>query len=308
HRQSDIQNWRTVEVVLEGAVFLVMGLQLKHIVDDVFQSHETIWHALWPAAAALGILMAIRLAFVTPLVAYLDRHLKRMIAWEPTLSAMKDDIDSSHRAPDTAARRYLTRIDRRLADIDYYRTEAIGPREGLVVVWAGMRGVVTLAAAQTLPADTPYRSLLILVAFFVATLSLLIQGGTVAAFVKFLRLPDNSAEVRDERHRLRREMSEIAAGMMRDPAVIGYDPGVARRVTLLRELERNDADEHSDALDQRLAMARKLRQVRRKIIVEQRRKLVELRDAGTYSSEALTQELARLDTEEISLNTGGIAN
>jgi NhaP-type Na+/H+ or K+/H+ antiporter len=47
-----------------------------------------------------------------------------------------------------------------------------------VIVWAGMRGAVTIAAAQTLPDDAPSRSLLILVAFAVAVASLLVQGST----------------------------------------------------------------------------------------------------------------------------------
>ena len=47
-------------------------------------------------------------------------------------------------------------------------------RHGVVVVWAGMRGVVTLAAAQTLPSATADRPLLIWVAFLVALSSLLL--------------------------------------------------------------------------------------------------------------------------------------
>ncbi len=43
---------------------------------------------------------------------------------------------------------------RRTADIDYFRTEKMGWQEGTVIVWAGMRGAVTLAAAQTLPRET----------------------------------------------------------------------------------------------------------------------------------------------------------
>ena len=55
-----------------------------------------------------------------------------------------------------------------MADIDYLAAQAFGWREGVVLVWAGMRGAVTLAAAQSLPADTPQRSLLVLIAFVVA--------------------------------------------------------------------------------------------------------------------------------------------
>ena len=35
---------------------------------------------------------------------------------------------------------------------------------GLVISWAGMRGIVTLAAALALPADFPFRDLIVLTA------------------------------------------------------------------------------------------------------------------------------------------------
>jgi len=51
---------------------------------------------------------------------------------------------------------------------------------GFMLVWAGMRGAVTVAAAQTLPEDTPQRSLLVLVATFVAVGTLLVQGSALS--------------------------------------------------------------------------------------------------------------------------------
>jgi NhaP-type Na+/H+ or K+/H+ antiporter len=75
--------------------------------------------------------------------------------------------------------RFRVRLRRLVADIDFLLAHALGRREGTIIVWAGMRGAITLAA-QTLPEGTPSRSLLILVAFLVATSSLLLQGGTLA--------------------------------------------------------------------------------------------------------------------------------
>ena len=54
HRLSDVQNWRTVELVLEGAVFLVMGLELTAIVDEVESAHEGVWAAIRIAAIAFA--------------------------------------------------------------------------------------------------------------------------------------------------------------------------------------------------------------------------------------------------------------
>ena len=304
-RLSDIQNWRMVEVILEGAVFLLMGLELYTLLEDVHDSHETWLHALWPAAVALVMALAIRWLFVMPLVWLLDRRTQRMIAREPTLEALREKLPDDPNDDDTAGFRYRRRLDRSLADINYYRTEAMGSREAMVVVWGGLRGAVTLAAAQTLPPDTPYRSLLILVAFFVAALSLAIQGGLMETVLRRLKLPDQSADVRAERIRLRGEMLGVAQQMLTDPQVTGDDPILANQVRLVRELEVPDVDDSDgeiDALDRRLQTARELRRVRRRVIDEQRRTLLSFRDRGTYSSGALTAELDKLDAEEMSLN------
>ena len=48
-----------------------------------------------------------------------------------------------------------SRVTRALGDLDYYQASPLGWKHGTVIVWAGMRGVVTLAAAQTLPSERP---------------------------------------------------------------------------------------------------------------------------------------------------------
>jgi len=58
-----------------------------------------------------------------------------------------------------------------------------------VIAWAGMRGVVTLAAAFVLPADTPQRAVLVLAAFVVVAGTLAVQGMTLPPLIRKLRLP-----------------------------------------------------------------------------------------------------------------------
>jgi CPA1 family monovalent cation:H+ antiporter len=52
---------------------------------------------------------------------------------------------------------------------------------GLVISWAGMRGIVTLAAALALPAAFPFRDLILLTAFSVVLGTLVLQGLTLRA-------------------------------------------------------------------------------------------------------------------------------
>jgi CPA1 family monovalent cation:H+ antiporter len=78
-------------------------------------------------------------------------------------------------------------------------------RGGLVVSWAGMRGIVTLAAAFALPetlpdgSPFPYRDLVVLSAFAVVLGTLVLQGLTLRPLILALRLEDGDpvgAEVR----------------------------------------------------------------------------------------------------------------
>ncbi len=66
-----------------------------------------------------------------------------------------------------------------------------------IVSWAGMRGVVTLAAALLLPEDTPQRDVLVLIAVVVTIGSLLLQGTTLPALARLLgvRGPDPREDV-----------------------------------------------------------------------------------------------------------------
>jgi CPA1 family monovalent cation:H+ antiporter len=64
--------------------------------------------------------------------------------------------------------------------------------ETLIIGWAGMRGVVTLAAAFILPVQTPHRPVLVFAAMVVTAGSLLLQGLTLPALSRRsgLRSPD----------------------------------------------------------------------------------------------------------------------
>ena len=62
---------------------------------------------------------------------------------------------------------------------------------GLVISWAGMRGIVTLAAAMALPPDFPYRNLIVLTAFAAVLGTLTIQGLTLKSLLRALDLNDD---------------------------------------------------------------------------------------------------------------------
>jgi NhaP-type Na+/H+ or K+/H+ antiporter len=262
HRLSDRENWRTVELVLEGGIFLVMGLELSAIVDEARGDLDT---AIGVAAAALVLTLVIRAAYVAPLLAGLARRARRGAEFKQRVVTLRERLQANDpevvhlrerlRAGEESVERFVARARRRVADIDYFLAEPLGWREGAVVVWAGMRGAITLAAAQTLPHDAPQRSLLILIAFLVAASSLLIQGATLPRVVALVN-PAREREDPQERERLHEHLAEARAAAPDDP------------------IAQLDA---------------------------QRRELLHLRDLGVYSASALDRELALLDARQIGL-------
>jgi len=305
-RISETSNWRTVETLLEGAVFLGMGLELFALVEDVLHVHGSVWDAVGVAAVgAVGVLV-IRAAFVLPLLKTLARRREHGERMREMLEGMQDRIAarSLEAAAQERTERFRTRIGRALADIDYLSSAPLGRDEGVLLVWAGMRGVVTLAAAQSLPADTPQRSFLVLVAFVVAAGTLLVQGSTLPWVVRRLGLASGTTG---------RETAGMAAlfdvvegaGLraldddgLRRPDGSRYDPGVVARVRtdIVRELavQGEDAAEPAEQQAQYL-------ELRLRTISAQRAALLAARSSGVHDSRQLGSALDLLDAEQIAV-------
>ncbi len=73
--------------------------------------------------------------------------------------------------------------------LGWTRFEPVGPRAATVLSWAGMRGVVTLAVALSVPATMPGRDFLLVTAFAVILGTVLIQGTTLGVIIRWARLP-----------------------------------------------------------------------------------------------------------------------
>lgn len=313
-RIAERSNWHTVELLLEGAVFLAMGIQLFDLIEDVERGTGSVLQAAGLAAVASVGVLVVRAAFVTPLIGIQARRARRGQAVRETLSGFQDQIDqrvaatppSAASAPDkgrhsTAARleRIQGTLRRRRADIDYDLSRPLGWREGTLLVWAGMRGVVTLAAAQTLPADTPQRSFLVLVAFGVAFGTLLVQGSTLPWVTRRLGLVGQ--DTTGDLPALRRETEQAARTFLADPRRpdgTPYDESVVERVRKDMVREHESQDEDAVLTKERFVQYRELRLA---AIAAQREELLAVRSAGTYDSAQLGNALDLLDAEQIAV-------
>jgi CPA1 family monovalent cation:H+ antiporter len=295
NRLSDAQNWRTVELLLEGAVFLIMGLQIKTIVTNVEADHGGVGLAVLIAAAALLLTLLVRAAYVAPLLALLHVQRKGSARIQDRVETMQERLSTdegkqrtlermNQRGPRRTERdleRFAQRLTRTLANLEYYRREPLGWREGTAVVWAGMRGAVTVAAAQTLPADSPTHSVLVLIAFAVAVLSLLLQGGTIAPLMRRIGPKVDAAELAA---RNKAELDRIFELLRTAAETVpeGPDPGdrTSENFAAMRE--------------HRIAMLK-----------AQRSALLDARDNGTFDADVLESALANLDASQIDIETRG---
>ncbi|MGD9694256.1 MAG: Na+/H+ antiporter [Thermoleophilia bacterium] len=257
-RIAENTNWRTVQFLLENVVFLLIGLQMRSLVEAVGDAHLSAWRVTGVCAAVLAATIAVRAVYVfgSQIAHLVGTPRMRRRAWSSAGSA--------------------------------------------VVSWAGMRGVVTLAAAFVLPTETPHRDLLHLAAFVVVAGTLLIQGTTLPWLVRRLGLtaPNvaedalQAAAVLDEASRAGLDRLEQVRTPDDPPEVIEELRGRARRRpdALWERLGRS-----ADELEPPSATYRRLRL---EMIRAERERVLQRRRTGTVDDEVLRAVLAMIDMEE----------
>ena len=148
--------WESLVFVFNGLVFLLIGLDLPEISEGL--KHEGISLS---TAIAYGLLITAVLIIVR-FIASFGAVIITMIA-----------------------ARFITVADRNP-----------GARGPIVLGWAGMRGVVSLAAALSIPVELsagvpfPHRNLILFITFIVIITTLLLQGLTLPYVIKKVNLPD----------------------------------------------------------------------------------------------------------------------
>lgn len=168
----------------------------------------------------------------------------------------------------------------------------------VVIGWAGLRGVVTLATALLIPVSLDNRDVLVFGALVVVVGTLLIQGLTLPLLVRRLGLrgPDPRADALQAATVLQTASNtalaglEEAAGPDADPAVIKR---VRTRVKAVPEQlwERLGSGEGSTP-------AEEYRQLRLATITTERAEVLRIRSTGTVDHEVIDEVLASLDIEE----------
>ena len=313
-RISEQLNWRTAQFVLENGVFLLMGVEISAIIADVIAKDLSVSKAVVYGLLMVATIVVIRFLFIAPLLAVLRRRGQQAEKRQSRVRAMLDRMRRRAAADPMLARRQdrAERVfQRRESDLRQLRAEGLGWRGGVVLGWSGMRGVVTLAAAQSLPEDIDYRSQLVLIAFTVAVVTLLVQGGTLPWVIRAsgIRGSDRAAD-RRELAELLDEMGAAGLAVLENPDFTlpegrEIDPSVIERVRHDTLLSAESAWERAryGAGEEGLAKSphQQYRSLRQEVLQAERAALLDARSTGSYPSRVLSRAQAMLDLEETRL-------
>ncbi|GAB3914673.1 Na+/H+ antiporter [Larkinella knui] len=175
-RVQGLSMWATVIFIINGLVFVLIGLELPIVVEGL--DGHSLLSSIGYGLAISALVIAVRVAFALFSSAFTD-----------------------------FAGRFITVAVRN-----------VGWRGPVVIGWAGMRGVVSLAAALSIPltlptgAPFPQRPLIIFITFVVILVTLVFQGLTLPLIIRwvhpnevFPRLPEKHQEAA-----INRQMQEAA--------------------------------------------------------------------------------------------------
>jgi Na+/H+ antiporter len=167
-------------------------------------------------------------------------------------------------------------------------------RTGLIIGWAGTRGLVTVATALALPQGFPERGMLLFAAFSVTLGTLLIQGLTLRPLVLALRVRDDATIDREVRE-ARIATAEAALAALGDEA-----GGEAEALRAELEAERWIATTARDG-DGRPTLPAKA--LRAKTLAARRDRLLAMRSDGVIGDEAFHRLEEELDFSDLAVAT-----
>ena len=192
--------WSVMVFFLEALVFMLIGLSLRGVIERVGGSVVAWREMALPIAVILVAMTAARFAWV--------------FGSDGIIAILNT----------AGVRRY----------------KPLDARRAAVLGWAGMRGVVTLAVALSVPEDFAGRDFMLVTAFAVIVGTVLIQGTTLGIVIRWAGLDETEAD------RARLTMSQAEAAMAKAQAALverrAYDAqGALVHPMLLNRYQRKAA-------------------------------------------------------------------
>lgn len=253
--------WRTMVFILEALVFILIGFSLRGVVERV-GGFEAVSASM--AVPVIGVILAIILArFVWIFGAEALLDLLRRIGWR--------------------------------------RARPLGWRQATVLGWTGMRGVVTLAVALTLPQSMPGRDLMLVTAFAAIFATVVMQGTSLGWLIRTIRpidedppakmdLPATEAAIARAKSDAVEALAYDAEGKLIHPQLLAQ---YRKRLEITQRYAR-DADSFMEGLRSHFDVVLAA-------IAAGRAELIRIHRAGLIEDEVLHDLEHDLDVEELGI-------
>jgi CPA1 family monovalent cation:H+ antiporter len=244
--------WETAVFVLNILAFIFIGLQIRPILESLEPAVRGRY--LMVAGAVVVTVIVVRIAWHMSFNAVI-RWRDRRLGFRPPRPMLRPSVGS-----------------------------------GLVVSWAGMRGIVSLAAALALPHGFPFRDVIVLTAFSVVLGTLVIQGLTLKPLLRALNLQDDDPVGREVNAARDRALRAGLDSFARDPSPVAE----AVRQEFMAHLGSDTAD--PDAGD---ASHTAHSDIHRRAIQAARQAVLAMRDHDEIGDDAFHQMEEELDWLEM---------
>ena len=254
--------WESFVFILNGIVFLIIGLELPEIVAGI--RSEGI-----PLGTAIGYGL-----FVTAILIG-----ARMISSYAAMIATL--IFRRSVAPRASSNRVRMMMP-------------------LMLGWTGMRGVVSLAAALAIPVTLsngelfPHRNLILFITFVVILVTLLVQGLTLPIFIKRMKFFDELILDENEeatKLQMKQGLKKHVYEVLKEKYENKYQGNVMIEKTLKQWEERAKVNDENWMTDE-------TKQIFVEILESQREYLTELNEDPKINEEIIRQQLYQIDLEE----------
>ncbi|WP_434710213.1 Na+/H+ antiporter [Rhizobium sp. YTUHZ045] len=253
--------WTVMIFLMEASVFTLIGLSLRDVVER--------GGGFTTVIATMGL----------PMLAILVTLVIARFAW-----VFASDI-----------------VIRLCAPLRFKRAKPLGAGGATVLSWAGVRGVVTLALALSLPEEFPGRDFILATSFAVIVGTVLVQGTSLGRIIAWARL----VEPETERARLTMSQAEAAMAQAQLGTVqnLAYDPeGNLIHPQLLERYQRRATAivDYAARTEHYIPMLHAHFDVVLEAVATGRRELIRLHRAGDIDDETLEELERDLDLEELS--------
>ncbi len=260
-RLSGVSAWQILLFLINGSVFILIGLQLPTVLSGL---------AGYSPAELIGLAVAVSAATILA-----------RIVWVFPATYLPRLLSAKIRERDPAPPR----------------------RAVALIAWAGMRGVVSLAAALALPIEFPDRNLVIFLTFAVILATLVGQGLTLPFLIDRLGIDDGRGVT--DREEAYAQLVAADAALGRLDQLAAEWPGHMELIDRLKAQYddrtrhaqvRKHPEEADEEAEQELI---EHREIRTSVLEAEREALLTLRERGAISDEVYRVVERDLDLEEL---------